>query len=64
MFKQEYRNTKYIVEANNVGKKYRTYKSKMDRMKHMLDREGSKYYKDKWVLKGINLKLERGNHWV
>jgi ABC-type polysaccharide/polyol phosphate transport system ATPase subunit len=49
-----------VITASNVWKKYRLYHDKASTLKEKLLFRNRNYYEEKWVLKEINLSIEKG----
>jgi lipopolysaccharide transport system ATP-binding protein len=48
------------IEARGLGKAYRLYTRKRDRLLQVLSRDPSKFYREHWALHPIDLAVERG----
>jgi lipopolysaccharide transport system ATP-binding protein len=51
---------KIQIETHSLTKKYKLYKSNIDRLKEALSAKGKKYHKDFFALKDVNLKISKG----
>jgi ABC-2 type transport system ATP-binding protein len=49
-----------VIEIENVQKKFRIYYDKSHSLKEKLLFKNRNYYEDRWVLKGVNLQVEKG----
>ncbi len=52
--------SKYAIEISDLGKCYQIYSKPSDRLKQMLFRGARRYYKEFWALRGVNLKIRKG----
>lgn len=50
----------YVININNVSKKYNLYKKPRDRIKEALNPLKKKYHEDFFALKDINIQVEKG----
>lgn len=49
-----------MIELSNIGKKYKVYSTKGDRLKEWLSLGQRQYHREFWALKGIDLKIASG----
>lgn len=54
------RNSDVVIDAENLGKRYRIFESPKDRLKQALWRGRRTYYREFWALRNITFQVRRG----